>query len=276
VRLALAGLSHESNTFAPVAADLGQWQRARILTGDEIRAAHATAQSIVAGYLAYSGEQPDVEVVPLVYSELTPMGASTAEAFDYLTARIVTSLRDGGPWDGVLMPLHGAAVSERLLDADGELIDMVRAAVGPDVPIAATLDMHANVSLRMIAAADVVTMFQTNPHVDAFDQGLASARLLGRMIRGEIRPTLALATPPLVVNILRQGTDDEPMAGILRVAREHERRPGVLAVFVSEGFPYADVPEMGMSVVAVTDGNEQRARPLGGGYGLVAQARTRR
>jgi microcystin degradation protein MlrC len=114
------------------------------------------------------------------------------------------------------MPLHGAAVSERFLDADGELIDMVRAAVGPDVPIAATLDMHANVSLRMIAAADVVTMFQTNPHVDALDQALAAARLLGRMTKDEIRPTLALATPPLVVNILKQGTDDEPMAGILR------------------------------------------------------------
>ncbi|HEX6232368.1 MAG TPA: M81 family metallopeptidase, partial [Jiangellaceae bacterium] len=84
MRLALAGLSHESNTFAPVAAGLGQWRRAGILTGDEIPAVHATAQSIVAGCLAYQDEQPDVEVVPLLYSELTPMGPSTAEAFDYL------------------------------------------------------------------------------------------------------------------------------------------------------------------------------------------------
>lgn len=259
MRLALAGRSHESNTFAPVAADLGQWRRAGILTGDEIRAVHATAQSIVAGYLAYQDERPDVDVVPLLYSGLTPMGASTAEAFEYLATRILSALRDGGPWDGVLMPLHGAAVSERCLDADGELIGRVRTAVGPDVPIAATLDMHANVSRRMVAALDVVTMFQTNPHVDAFDQGLAAARLLGRTIRDEIRPTLALAAPPLAVNILKQGTDDEPMAGILRVAREHEQDQGVLAVFVCEGFPYADVPEMGLSVVAVTDGAEDLA-----------------
>lgn len=260
MRLALAGLSHESNTFAPVAADLGQWRRAGILTGDEIPAVHATAQSIVAGCLAYQDEQPDVEVVPLLYSELTPMGPSTAEAFDYLATRILSAIRDGGPWDGVLMPLHGAAVSERYLDADGELIGRVRTVVGPDVPIAATLDMHANISRRMVAALDVVTMFQTNPHVDAFAQSLAAARLLGRVIKDEIRPTLSLTAPPLAVNILKQGTDDEPMAEILRVAREHERNQGVLAVFVCEGFPYADVPEMGMSVVAITDGDEDLAR----------------
>lgn len=262
MRLALAGLSHEANTFAPVAADLDRWKRAGILTGDEIRAVHATAQSIVAGYLAFAAEQPDVEIVPLVYSEVTPMGASTAEAFDHLAGLILTALREGGPWDGVLMPLHGAAVSERFLDADGELAGRVRALVGPEVPIGVTLDMHANVSARLVATVDVVTMFQTNPHVDAYDQGLAAARLLWRTIRGEVRPALALTDLPLAVNILRQGTDDEPMAGILRVAREHEQRPGVLAIFVSEGFPYADVPEMGMSVLAVADGDENLARDV--------------
>ena len=259
MRLALAGLSHEANTFAPVPADLEQWRRAGILEGDEIRAVHVTARSIVAGCLAYAAQQPDVEVVPLVYSEITPMGAMSSSAFEHLASRMVGALREQAPWDGVLLALHGAAVSQCYLDADGELIRRVRAAVGPEVPIGVTLDMHANVSPEMVERADVITVFQTNPHVDAFEQGLACARLVGRTVRGEIRPAMALADPPLVINILRQGTDDEPMAGLLRVAREHERRAGVLAVFVIEGFPYADVPEMGMSVLAVTDSSEQLA-----------------
>lgn len=266
MRLATAGFSHEANTFAPVAAGLEQWQRAGILRGDQIRDAYATSQSILAGYFDYESDQPDVDVVPLVYSRITPMGAITAEAFEHLADGIVAALGGQGPWDGVLMPLHGAAVSEQYLDADGELIRRVRDAVGPDVPIGATLDMHANVSQAMVEAADVLTIYQTNPHVDAHEQALSCARLIGRMIRGEIRPVMALADPPLAINILRQGTDDEPMAGLLQVAREHERRPDVLATFVSEGFPYADVPEMGMSFLAITDDDpalaEDTARAL--------------
>jgi microcystin degradation protein MlrC len=259
MRLAVVGLSHEANTFAPVAAGLEKWQRAGILEGDQIREAHSTSRSIVAGFLAYQAEQPDVDVDPFVYSEITPMGVITSGAFEHLAGRMVTALREKGPWDGVLLPLHGAAVSERYLDADGELIGRVRAVVGPEVPIGVTLDMHANVSPTMVEHADVITVFQTNPHVDAFEQGLACARLVGRTVRGETGPSMALIDPPLVINILRQGTNDEPMAGLLRVAREHERRPGVLAVFVIEGFPYADVPEMGMSLLAITDGAARRA-----------------
>lgn len=260
MRLAVVGFSHESNTFAPRPADLAAWLRAGILVGDEIRDGHAAARSTVAGHLAYAAEAAAVEMVPLIYAELTPCGPSTAEAFEHLAGLIVTALREGRPWDGVLMPLHGAAVADGCADADRELVARVRAEVGAAVPIGVTLDMHANVSADLVAVADVLTMFQTNPHVDAFEQGLAAARLLVRAIRGEIRPTMGLAQLPLVVNILRQGTADEPMAGLLRLARQEEQRPDVLAVYVCEGFPYADVAGMGMSVLAITDGDPDLAR----------------
>lgn len=273
MRLAVVGLSHEANTFAPVAADLDAWQRAGILEGDRIRQVHGGARSALAGYLGYEAGQPAVEIVPLVYSEVTPMAPSTSRAFEYLTGRIVAALQEHGPWDGVLMPLHGAAVSEQYLDADGELLRRVRAVVGTGVPIGATLDMHANISPAMVEQADVITVFQTNPHVDAWEQGLACARLIGRTIRSEVRPMTALADPPLAINILRQGTADEPMAGLLQVAREQERQPGVLAVFVVEGFPYADVPEMGMSVLAIADADAELARDAAGAVAAEAWAR---
>ncbi|SEE69568.1 M81 family metallopeptidase [Jiangella alba] len=253
MRLAMVGFGHEANTFAPSAATLAAWERAGILEGDAIRQRHERSESILAGYFAYAAEDPAVEVVPLVYSWITPTGASTAEAFEHLSGLMLARLREQGPWDGVLLPQHGAAVADGHPDADGEFLRRVRAAVGPDVPIGVTLDLHANVSRQLVEHADVITVYQTNPHVDAREQGLACARLLGRAIRGEIRPVMALAELPLAAGILRMGTGHEPMSELLAAAREHERRPGVLSVSLVEGFPYADVAEMGMSVIAVAD-----------------------
>jgi microcystin degradation protein MlrC len=262
VRLATVGFYHEANTYSPVMAGLGQWRKAGILEGDGIRAVHESARTHQAGQLGYGATEPDVTVEPLVYGEITPTGISTKEAFEHLAGRIIAALHAHGPWDGVLMPLHGAAVAEGCPDADGELISRVRAAVGPDVPIGVTLDMHANVSPAMVEQADVITMFQTNPHVDAFEQGMACAELVGRTVRGELRPVVALAALPLAINILRQGTGEEPMAGLLQLARDHQQQHGVLGVYLCEGFPYADVPEMGASVLAIADGNPDLAREV--------------
>jgi microcystin degradation protein MlrC len=135
----------------------------------------------------------------------------------------------------------------------------VRETVGPRVPIGLALDMHANVSAQMVANADITTVYQTNPHIDAREQALHCARLVLRMVRGEIRPRSALRMPPLLVNILNQGTSDAPMADLLRVADVQRGRPGVLSVSVVEGYPYADVAEMGMSFIAVTDGDQALA-----------------
>ncbi|WP_053206591.1 M81 family metallopeptidase [Jiangella muralis] len=255
MRLAMVGFGHEANTFAPSAATLAAWDRAGILEGEAIRQRYERSESILAGYFAYAAEDPAAEVVPLVFSWITPTGASTAEAFEHLTGLMVARLRDQGPWDGVLLPQHGAAVADGYPDADGEFLRRVRDAVGPDVAIGVTLDLHANVSRQLVDHADVVTVYQTNPHVDAREQGLACARLLGRTIRGEIRPVTALAELPLAAGILRMGTSQEPMLRLLAGAREHERRTGVLSVSLVEGFPYADVAEMGMSVIAIADGD---------------------
>ncbi|NEE01892.1 M81 family metallopeptidase [Phytoactinopolyspora halotolerans] len=253
MRLATLGFNHESNTFAPGRATLQAWHEAGITEGEQIRAIYAESDSTLAGFFAYGAEQPEAEVVPLVFAWLTPAGASTAEAYDHLTARMLDALAAQGPFDGVLLALHGAAVAENARDADGDFVRRVRDLIGGDVPLGVTVDMHANISRQFVDHADVVTVYQTNPHVDAAKQGLACARILGAAVRGEIRPVTALADPPLAVNILRQGTGDEPMASLLALAREQEQRPGVLSTSVVEGFPYADVAEMGMTFVAVTD-----------------------
>ncbi len=260
IRVATAGFLHESNTFSSSPASLALWRRSGMLEdAHAIRAEYASSQSTLAGFFAAAEEDPEVELVPLFFARLVPMGAITAEAIEYLIGRVIAALNDNGPWDAVLLPQHGAAVSETWPDADGELVRRVRETVGPHVPIGQALDMHGNLSPLMVRSADITTVYQTNPHVDAYEQALTCARLTLQMVRGKIRPTTAFESPPLLVNILCQGTSDAPMSDLLRFAESQRRRPGVLSVSVVEGYPYADVAEMGMSFIAVTDDDQALA-----------------
>ena len=259
MRVATLGFHHESNTFAPVPASLEQFLASGPDVGDGLIAKYAESQATLAGFIEAAEADADVELVPLVYFDLNPMGTITAEALETIAARLLTALDDNGPWDAVLLALHGAAASEVHRDADGEILERVRRLVGADVPIAVTYDMHANVSTRMVECATVVNTYMTNPHLDPRLRARECADLLFRVVREEIRPVMALEKPPLAVNILRQGTTDSPMAELVAMAAEAATRPGVLSVSIAEGFPYADVSEMGMAFLAVTDGDADLA-----------------
>jgi microcystin degradation protein MlrC len=262
MRVAALGFHHESNTFAPVAASLERFLAAGPVEGDELLAQYGESQATLAGFIEAAAADPEVELVPLVYFDLQPMGTITAEAFDTLVGRMLDQLASNGPWDAVLLALHGAAVSEVHRDVDGEIIERVRRLVGDHVPIGVTFDMHANVSARMIELPTVVNLYMTNPHLDARRRARQSADLTFRVVRSEITPVAAVETPPLIVNILRQGTSDSPMRELVALATEAESRPGVLSVSIAEGFPYADVEEMGMAFVAVTDGDRELAESI--------------
>lgn len=271
IRIATAGFQHESNTFSPIPASLDLWRRSGMLRDAlSIRNEYATSQSTLAGFFAAAAEDPEIDLVPLFFTRLTPMGAITQDAMVLILDDIVGAIRDNGPWDAVLLPQHGAAVSVPWPDADGELVRRVRELVGPGVPIGLALDMHGNISPQMVHNATVTTVYQTNPHIDAYAQALHCARLIVQTVRGKIKPTCALATPPLIVNILCQGTSDAPMSELLRMAQVQRQRPGVLSISIVEGYPYADVAEMGMSFIAVTDDDQPLADDVAQQLALAA------
>jgi microcystin degradation protein MlrC len=256
MRLAALGLAHETNTFSSVPASYDKWE---ILRGDEIRQKHATATTSMAGMLAAS-ERLGFEIVPLLFAVTGPIGTITRDAFDRIVGEMMTLLKEQGPWDGVLMAQHGAAVSEEYPDADGEIVRRAREVVGPDVPIGVTPDMHANLSQKLIDYSTVTVVYATNPHLDPKPRAEQCAELIVRTINGEIRPVQALEMPPLVVNIVKQYTGEEPMKSIVAGIPEVLKRPGILSASVAEGYPYADVEEMGMAFLAISDGDEAAAR----------------
>lgn len=147
-------------------------------------------------------------------------------------------------------------------DVDGEILDLVRTIVGPDVPIGASLDLHANVSQRMASAADALNAYRTNPHVDARERGAQMAQLVISSARGEVKPTVGLAQIPAVISILRQATDDEPMRTQMSWVRQLDDDPRVLSASITQGFPYADVEDLGMCAIIVTNRDEVLAKEL--------------
>jgi len=259
MRLALLGYYHETNTFAVTPTTYDLFVRDGLLRGDEIVQQHAKAQSSLTGFLD-AGEAPDVEVVPLFFTTTGPSGLITRDAFERIAGELVEALQKNGPWDGVLLMLHGAAVAEGFPDADGEMAARVRAAVGPGVPIGVAMDLHGNNTQQLIENTDAVVFYRMNPHLDAYPRARECAEIVIRAVRGEIRPVQAMETPPLVINITKQYTGAEPLLSLTAECEALIAEPGILSASLVQGYPYADVPEMGMSFIVVADGDEKLAR----------------
>ncbi|GAB3585084.1 M81 family metallopeptidase [Amycolatopsis endophytica] len=258
MRFATLGLYHEANTFSPLKADRRLFESGGVVRDAEIIRDYAESATTLGGYFT-AARQLDIDIEPILFAFVTPIGAITEDAFEWLVGEMLAELEARGPWDGVLLNLHGAAVAEHLPDVDGEIASRVRAVVGPDVPVGAVLDLHANVSRQLVEALTVTLVYQTNPHVDARERGIDCTKMIAATVRGEIRPQQALVPLPLVVNIARQDTDEKPMAELMARARAIASWPGLLSASVVEGFPYADVPHMGMSCIAIHDGGEAEA-----------------
>lgn len=222
---------------------------------------YGESQATLGGFLEIRS-LPNLTVRPLFHADLNPMGTITQEAFETLVGRMLERLSSEGPWDVVLLALHGAAVAEHQPDADGEIISRVRQLVGESTVIGVALDMHANVSERMVRNSTVINAYLTNPHIDPRARARQVADLALATARNEIQPTTAFVPIPAAINILRQGTSDWPMSHLISAANEMQRRQEVLSVSVVEGFPYADVNELGMSFIVITDNDPALADRL--------------
>jgi microcystin degradation protein MlrC len=256
MRIATLGILHETNTFSRVPADYAAFEASGILRGDAIVAVHRGGHHTLSGFIE-AAETLDFELVPLIFATTGPIGLITKDAFDRIVGEM---LERGGPWDGVLLANHGAAVSEEYPDVDGEVAARVRRLVGPNVPIGMALDLHGNLSQTAVDNTTAITFYRTNPHLDPRPRAFECANLIYRAIKGEIRPVQALETPPLVINIVKQYTGEEPLASLMADCESLLTRPGILSASVIEGYPYADVEQMGASFLVVADGDPQLAR----------------
>ena len=258
-RIGVMGFIHESNTFSVTPTTYEHFEQISLTRGKELIERWTGGNHELSGFLE-GAESNGLEPVPLMAAFAMPSGAVVRETFEAIAQQTVDALKAAMPVDGLYLGLHGATVSEEFPDADGEMARRMREVVGPDVPVVMTLDLHANVSPRMVANADATTIYRSNPHLDQKARGREAASLLGRTLRGEIRPVQALECPPLIISIAKQYTDEDPAKGLYEDVESVLKWPGILSASVAMGFYYADVEEMGATFLAVADHDRDLAR----------------
>lgn len=256
MRVALAGFLHETNTFAPARADTTAFE----FGGGYIPMTRGTAMIDAArgvnlgisGALSVSDDL-GWDVVPVLWAGAIPSAHVTRAAFERIAGEIVAGIGKAGPLDGVFLDLHGAMVAEHIDDGEAEIARRVRAMVGPDVPIAAALDLHGNISEEFVALVDVAVGFRTYPHVDMAATGAAAARLLDGIMSTGRRPVRAFRRMSYLVPIPFQSTDMAPADRLYGDLANMPTNMDVLTASLFMGFPAADIPDCGPTAIAYAD-----------------------
>ncbi len=251
-RIAIAAFMHESNGFAEGVTTEADFQVGGLDTGEAIRRRWAEAHHEIGGFFEAAARYR-FEACPAVTAWAMPSAKLSKAAYASILDRLLAGIRGCSKFDGVLLALHGAMVVEGLDgSADANTAMEVRKAIGPDLPLVVTLDYHANVAPELADAADAVVVYRTYPHIDQRERGLRAGELIARAVSTGTNPVTVIRPLPILVHLLAQNTNRDPVAGLNREADViRSATPGLAELQFVAGFPYADTPATGASVVAV-------------------------
>jgi microcystin degradation protein MlrC len=267
-RVFAAFIAHETHGFNRYPTMVDDFKKYHFALGDDIKE-HTGGDSAWGG-LYEVAKEAGWEIVHPLSTFSMPSGPATSETFEALWAFAGDSLTDNGPFDAVLWFLHGGMMCQGIDDPEGEIIMRTRNIVGNDIPIAISLDIHANVSPEMVRLSDIICGYHTTPHTDVKETALRAARLLKRTIDGEITPVTYSVHPPVLAGIDHGRTTDPdaPIPRMLRRAEEFKRSdPGLLDVSFFSGFPFCDTASTGASAIVVANGLHPRYEQLAEEFG---------
>jgi microcystin degradation protein MlrC len=246
-RVAVLGFHLESNAFAPPSEER-HFRSLCYVEGDDItNAARAAVSALPAEIAAFYGEMGSWTPVPIIVTACEPGGPVEQGFFQRTLAAMRERLAAAGALDGVYISNHGGMTSTAGPDPDGELYEMVRSAVGPRTPVVATVDLHANISERMVKNVDALVSYRTNPHMDQAERARDAARLLRKLTSGT-RTSRALARLPLTPASVTLLTREGPYADAIAYGQTKVGN-GILDVSIVGGFVFSDTPKNGVAVV---------------------------
>ncbi|MGC2411193.1 MAG: M81 family metallopeptidase [Stellaceae bacterium] len=259
MRLLIAMMKHETNTFSPVPTPLERFGHGPgPLYGEAAINAYRGTGSGLGAYLDLAAREKAEIVLPIA-AGASPSRPVDDGAYEHIAGIICEAVAKGG-YDGIMLDLHGAMVTESCEDGEGELLRRIRA-IDPKTPIAVAYDMHANLYAAMIENATVVAGYRTYPHIDTYETAHRAGEILLKAMKGEVRPVIAWGNVPMLPHVMRQGSDDHPNHELqARVAAMSTE--GALAASLFTGFPHADIANAGLSAVVVTDGDRALAERL--------------
>lgn len=251
MKLVLAMVKHETNTFSPIVTDFARFESWGLYTGQAAIEAYAKTNMPLGVYLNLAKEYGAEVVLPMA-AEAMPGGLVTKDAWKRLTDPILDAVKAG--CDGCLLDLHGAMVVDGLEDGEGTLLEQIRQ-IAPNIPIAVTLDLHCNLTKKMVDNCTALIGYKTYPHVDMDVVAGQVGRVVMEYMAGKRpKPAMTLRQLPLLSQTLCQGTDDEPMKSAIQACVDEEAK-GLPCASVFGGFAMADIKDAGTTVITV--GNDQ-------------------
>ena len=250
-RIAIAGFLHETNTFVKRTTGMDAFVTADawpgLVQGKALLGEFAGANIAIAGFIKEATVAGHT-LLPLLWASANPSGLVSQSAYEKIWTMLAHNIKQALPVDALFLDLHGAMVAEHIDDGEGELLQRIRAIIGADIPIVAALDFHANISPRMVALSDALTVYRTYPHVDMSDTGKRAAILLHRILAGE-KLHKAYRQIPFLIALPWQCTLIEPLHTLMQQVEQIEHDNNVSASIVP-GFPLADIYDCGPTVLA--------------------------
>ncbi|WP_455373453.1 M81 family metallopeptidase [Limibacillus halophilus] len=253
MRIAVGGFQHETNTFAPTKAELRFFEEPDgwpgLVRGRDLPPAVAGINIPIAGAVS-AFQEMGAEILPLSWCSAPPSAHVTDEAFETVSNLLLQDLKAAGRIDGLYLDLHGAMVTESHEDGEGELLRRLRDFLGEGIPIAASLDLHANVTPEMVACADLLEIYRTYPHIDMAETGRRAAFGLRSLIRGEAGREKAFRQIPFLLPLTGGCTFMDPAKSLYEAISEKLREGRLTSFSFACGFPPADIHDAGPSIVA--------------------------
>lgn len=263
MKLFIAGLDTETNTFSPMQTGLEAFSENLIAYGDATERPLNCCSSQMFVWRNAARER-GWNVVESLCAVAEPGGRTTRSVYESFRATILDDLKAAMPVDAVMLALHGACVADGYDDVEGDLLEHVRQLVGPDVPIAVELDLHCHLTDRMIANATIIATYKEYPHTDIETVAGQLFQLMERTLAGEVRPTMGVYDCRLVSMFHPHRA---PLRGIVDRMKAMEGEDGVLAVSFGHGFPWGDVADVGAKMLVVTDNDPQTATRIAEAFG---------
>jgi microcystin degradation protein MlrC len=253
-RFAVGGISHETNNYCKEPTRLSAFNQLR---GQEMIRRHRGVRSYIGGMID-AADALGARLIPVYHAQTQPSGTILADAYALMLDELLEGIRKSLPVDAVALPLHGAGVVEGIDDLEGHLVRAVRDLVGPDVKIVVTLDLHGNITQAMADSADMCFGVHFYPHTDSYERGQEAVMAIPKLLSGEWKPVTHVESIPMVLTA--STTNHYPSSAVNEVCWDIERRPGVLDCTFFHGFPYADTPVVGASVLAMANDDYAKAR----------------
>lgn len=262
MRVAIAELKQETNTFVSRPTTMADFETWHYWTGPALIEGLQGTNSEIDGFLNVLSEA-QIEPVPILATFAMSGGKVDDATYQHLLGELLDGIADAGPLDGVLLALHGAMVTDSDDSPDATTLKAVRELVGPNLPVVATYDLHANLTGRMAEYADALVGFKTSPHIDQRDTGERGARVMTAILQQGAMPTMAFVKIPMIVPASTHIHHlPGPFKRLQDATKELETQPGVLSANVAAVQPWLDIDEMGFATVVVTDDDSNRAEAL--------------